>query len=295
MTLRRALLFMPGDSRRKIEKALTLGVDTIIMDLEDGVAHSQKQAARETILAVLTELDFGGTEALIRINPVGAGGLWEADLRQTVAGKPQGYVLPKVETAAQIQQAVQMLTALEAQHNLPPDSLKLIAIIETALGVVNLREIAACGEPRLEALIFGAEDLTGDLGGVRTADGHEIAFARAQVVLYAKAFGLQAVDTLYTSIRDLDGLKRDTLYAIQMGYTGKLAIHPDQVAPIQDAFAPTAEQLAAAVRLIREYESQQAEGAGVFVLDGRMVDMPMVRAAQAVIARAKAAGMLNDP
>lgn len=291
LRLRRALLFMPGDSRRKIEKAAALGVDTIIMDLEDGVAHSQKQAARETILAALRELDFGTSERLIRANPVVDGGLWEDDLRVTIFAEPQGYVLPKVEDPAQIRKAAHFLTALEIAHDLPQGSVKLIAILETALGIVNLREIAGCGEPRLEALIFGAEDLTGDLGAVRTADGHEVAYARAAVVLHAKAFGLGAVDTLHTDIRDTEGLIRETQVAIQMGYTGKLAIHPDQVAPIQNAFAPTPEQLAAALRLIRAYEAQQAVGAGVFVLDGRMVDLPMVRAAQAVIARGRAAGM----
>lgn len=291
MRLRRALLFMPGDSRRKIEKAAALGVDTIIMDLEDGVAHSQKQAARETINAALRELHFGSSERLIRANPVVDDGLWEDDLRATILAEPHGYVLPKVEDPAQIRKAANLLTALEIAHDLPQGSVKLIAILETALGIVNLREIAGCGESRLAALIFGAEDLTGDLGGVRTADGHEVAYARAAVVLHAKAFGLGAVDTLHTDIRDTEGLIRETQFAIQMGYTGKLAIHPDQVAPIQNAFAPTPDQLAAALRLIRAYDAQQAAGAGVFVLDGRMVDMPMVRAAQAVIARARAAGM----
>ncbi len=291
MRLRRALLFMPGDSRRKIEKAVSLNADCIIMDLEDGVAHSQKQVARETIAAALRELAFGHSERLIRINAVNAENTYAADLHATLPALPDGYVLPKVEHAAQLREVDLLLSAQEAKHNLSPGHFALLAIIETALGVVNLREIAACGLPRLQALIFGAEDFVGDLGGVRTESGHEVAFARAQVVLYARAFDLQAVDTLHTNIGDLNGLLRETERAVQMGFSGKLAIHPSQVAPIQNAFAPTEAQLAAALRLVREFHAQQAAGTGAFLLDGRMVDMPMVRAAEAVIARARAAGM----
>jgi citrate lyase beta subunit len=143
----------------------------------------------------------------------------------------------------------------------------------------------------VQGLIFGAEDLTGDLGAVRTIYGHEVAYARAAVVVHAKAFGLQAIDSVYTALDDVDGLTADTRYILEMGYTGKLAVHPRQVAPIQAAFTPGEAEIAAAQRVIDAFNEHQAAGAGVFALDGRMVDMPMVRAAQAVLDRARAAGV----
>ena len=285
MRVRRALLFMPGDDRRKIEKGASLGADAIIMDLEDGVALNRKEAARATIAAALRELDFGRSERLVRINPVGAGSLYLDDLRETYPAQPDGYVIPKVSSAADVQAVADWIAAQGA----PVRPLALLAIIETARGVVNLREIA--GAPGLQGLIFGAEDLTGDLGAVRTIDGHEVAYARAAVVVHAKAFGLQAIDSIYALLEDVDGLAADTRYILEMGYTGKLAIHPRQVAPIQTVFTPTEEEIARARRLIEAFNANQAAGSGVFALDGRMVDMPMVRAAQAVLDRARAAGL----
>ncbi len=285
MRVRRALLFMPGDDRRKIEKGASLGADAIIMDLEDGVALNRKEAARATIAAALRELDFGRSERLVRINPVGAGSLYLDDLRETYPAQPDGYVIPKVSSAADVQAVADWIAAQGA----PARPLALLAIIETARGVVNLREIA--GAPGLQGLIFGAEDLTGDLGAVRTIDGHEVAYARAAVVVHAKAFGLQAIDSIYALLEDVDGLAADTRYILEMGYTGKLAIHPCQVAPIQRVFTPTEEEIARARRLIEAFNANQAVGSGVFALDGRMVDMPMVRAAQAVLDRARAAGL----
>lgn len=289
MSIRRALLFMPGDSRSKIEKGITLGVDSIIMDLEDGVALNNKPAARATIAAALRELDFGRSERLVRINPVG-GGLHIADLEATVSARPDGYVIPKVEDAQQVQVVSAWLSHAETAHGWQPRSIRLIAIVETARGVINLREIAG-SDPRLVALAFGAEDLAGDMGAVRTPEGWEGFYARSAVVLHAKAFGLQAIDTPFVRLDDDAGLEKETRFAAQMGYTGKLAIHPKQIAPINAVFTPTEEEIEAAKRLIHAHDTHQAAGTGVFELDGRMIDMPMIRAAQAVLARARAAGI----
>jgi citrate lyase beta subunit len=290
--IRRALLFMPGDDRRKIEKGAGMGVDSIIMDLEDGVALNNKPAARATIAAALRDLDFGRAERLVRINPVGAG-LDADDLAATLPARPDGYVLPKVESAAQIQTIAAHLDAAEQQHNWPSGSIRLLPIIETALGVVNLRDIAT-SSTRLDALIFGAEDLAGDIGATRTPDGWEVFYARSAVVIHAKAAALQAIDTPFVDLNDLDGLEAETRTAMLMGYSGKLAIHPRQVEPIQRLFSPSEEEIARAQRLIEAHDQQQAAGTGVFQLDGKMVDMPMVRAAQSILARARAAGISLD-
>ncbi len=278
---------MPGDDRRKIEKGAGLSVDSIIMDLEDGVALSSKSAARETIAAALREVDFGRAEKLVRLNPVG-GGLEDDDLKVVLPARPDGLVLPKVESAAQIEALSIRLDDYEAKQGWPSGVIRLLAIIETARGVVNLREIAG-SSPRLDALIFGAEDLAGDIGARRTPDGWEVFYARSAVVIHAKAAGLDAIDTVHVDLNDLDGLTAQTRAALDMGYSGKLAIHPRQVAPIQSVFTPSAEEVARARRLIDAHDAQQAAGRGAFELDGRMVDMPMVRAAQAVLARAELA------
>ncbi len=289
--VRRALLFMPGDDRRKIEKGAGFGVDAVIMDLEDGVALNRKAAARETVVTALREVDFGTTERLVRINPVGS--VFHSDDLSIIAAHPDGIVLPKAESADAIHAVDARLTAAEAEHGWTPGGIALLAIVETARGVVNLKQIAA-SSPRLQALIFGAEDLAGDMGAVRTASGWEGFYARSAVVLHAKAYGLQAIDTPFVHLYDEHALIAETEQALYMGYTGKLAIHPQQVEPIQRTFTPTAEQIAQAQALIAAHAEHQANGTGVFVFAGKMIDMPMIHAAEAVIARAQAAGLMKD-
>ena len=291
--MRRGLLFMPGDERRKIEKGAGLNVDSIIMDLEDGVALNRKVEARETIAKALNEVDFGGSEVLIRTNMVIPGWLFAEDIEATVDAKPDGYVLPKVEDPQQIKWVSEMLSLAEARTGRTRDSIRLLAIIETAKGIVNLKEIAA-SDPRLDALIFGAEDLAGDMGAQRTPEGWEVFYARSAVVTVAKAFNLQAIDTVLIDLTaTAETITRETETALQMGYTGKLAIHPKQVAPIQAVFTPTQRDIDAAQRLIAAHTANQAAGRGVFEYEGRMVDMPMIRAAMTVIARARACGILE--
>lgn len=290
MRARRALLYMPGDDRHKIEKAITLGVDCICMDIEDGVAANRKQAARETITAALRELDFGRAERLVRINPIGSG-LEEDDLNAVLDAHPDGIVIPKVGDPLAVQWVSDRLAEAELEQGRPLEEIAILALIETARGVVNLKEIAA-SSPRLEGLIFGAEDLAGDIGAIRTREGWEIFYARGAVVTHAAAFGLQALDMVYMDLKDIDGLKEECLQAARMAYTGKQAIHPNQIEPIQDAFTPDDEAVARARRVVETAASHQANGRGAFNLDGRMVDAPVVRAAERVLERARAAGKI---
>ena len=287
MHSRRALLFMPGDSERKIVKASTLDVDCIIMDLEDGVAWNKKEAARAITSKALETIDFGPREKVVRINPVGSG-LEEADVKATIVSRPDAYVLPKVETPAQLIWLDKILSNLEQRCEYKPNSVRILALVETALGIMNLREIAQASR-RLDALMFGAEDLIGDIGGVRTRAGQEVHYARSKVVTAAAAFELQAIDMIYVRMRDLKGLKTECQQAVELGYRGKMAIHPNQIPVIQAAFSPPPDQIAAAKRLIEAYESYQASGSGVFTSDGKMVDAPMLRAAEQILARAEAA------
>jgi citrate lyase beta subunit len=287
--LRRSLLFCPATEQAKLEKAAALGADAVIVDLEDGVALSRKSEARVAAARAFRDLDFGRTERLVRVNPRGP--LQEEDVRATagVRRPPDGYVLPKVESAAEVRAFARLLQGAERRTGVRVGALRILALIETALGIVNLVEIAS-SDARLEALIFGAEDLCGDLGAIRTRAGREVAFARSAVVIHAAARRLQAIDTPFVDLLDGEGLIAETREALTLGYSGKLAIHPKQVGPIQETLTPNPEEIDQARRLIEEHERRQAQGAGVFVMDGRMIDMPMVRAARAVLARARAVG-----
>jgi citrate lyase beta subunit len=289
---RRALLYMPGDDWRKINKAIGLGVDSICMDLEDGVALNRKEEARETILRALETLEFRRAERLVRINPVGSG-LEEDDLAAVVPGRPDGVVIPKVGAASDVRQVSARIGDIEDARGWPLGRIRLLAIIETARGVVNLREIAGA-DPRLEALIFGAEDLVGDMGAVRTPEGLEVFYARSAVVVHAAAYGLSAIDIVHMNFQDQESLRREALEGARLGYTGKQIIHPNQVAPTQEAFTPTQEEIDQAHHIVEAHAAHQASGVGAFAMDGRMVDRPVVRAAEQVLARARAAGKLEQ-
>lgn len=289
---RRAVLFMPGDDEHKVAKGAGLGVDSVAMDLEDGVAPRRKEAARESVLRILQDdsVDFGWTERLVRVNAA-ASGLQMDDIDVTVKGRPDGYIIPKVESALDIHIVSQRL--LEAEHALgvEPGSMRLLALIETAMGVVNLREIAGLGDPRLVALMFGAADLAASIGAVRTEGEDEVFYARSAVVTHAAAFDLQAIDTPYFLLNDDVGLRATAMRAMEMGYVGKIAIHPSQVMPIMQVFTPGSEEVDYAEQLIEAYREHVDQSRGVFEFEGKMIDQPMITAAERVLARA---GMLVD-
>jgi citrate lyase beta subunit len=279
---------MPGDDLRKIRKAATLDVDCVCLDMEDGVAANRKAEARQTIAAALREMDFGRAERLARINPVGSG-LETDDLLAALAGRPDGIVIPKVEDAGPILWAAAQIDAAEREQGWPSGGIGLIVLVETALGIVNLRAIASA-HPRLRALIFGAEDLAGDIGAIRTPAAWEVFYARSAVVTHAAAFGLQAIDMVYIDYRDTAGLAQEAAAGARLGYAGKQVIHPSQIEPVQAAFTPDDAAIAYALRVTEAMREHQQEGLGAFSLDGKMIDMPLVKAAERVLARARAAG-----
>ena len=290
MRARRALLYMPGDEMNKIRKATTLGVDCICMDMEDGVAVNRKTVARETIVEALRTLDFGRAERLVRINPVGSG-LEAEDIRAALDGHPDGIVVPKVETKEQIHWASQLIASAEKKNDWPPGEISLIVIVETARAMINLAQIAGA-DSRLQALIFGSEDLAGDIGAVRTREGWEVFYARSAVVTHAAAFGLQAIDQVYLDFQDTEGLVRECQFGVQLGYSGKQIIHPNQVVPVQTSFTPNDEAIAHALSLMEAFQTHQKSGRGAFALEGKMVDAPIIKAAQRVLERARAAGKI---
>jgi len=281
---RRSLLFMPGDSLKKIQKAALWEVDTVIMDLEDGVAQNRKEAACAVVGEALQTLGFGARERLVRLNHISTGRL-STEIDATCVGRPDGYIIPKVEEESDLRATDRLLDATEKRLGLHEGAFRLFAMIETALGIMNLREIARA-TPRLEGLIFGAEDLVGDLGAVRTREAWEIFYARSAVVTAAAAYDLQAFDMVFTDLNDIAGLDAESCVARQLGYTGKTCIHPSQTPVVNAVFSPSDKEIDRAQRLIAAFEGQQAAGAGAFVFEGQMVDMPMLVAARKVLVRA---------
>ena len=286
---RRSLLFMPGDDLRKITKATQLAVDSVILDIEDGVALNHKEAARQVIVQALGDVDFGRRERLIRINPTSSA-LAQADLQATIDSRPDGYVLPKVESPQDVLPVARFLDEAERVRGWPSGGIRLVAMAETALGILNLQGIASASD-RLDALALGGEDLAGDTGAIRTRAGTEILYARSALVMAATAYGLQAIDTVFVDLTDLAGLAEECVFARQLGFVGKMAIHPRQVEVMNRAFSPTDAEVAAARRMVDVFTARQSENVGAFELDGKMVDMPMMRAALSVLARAGSVGV----
>ncbi|MEW6284628.1 MAG: CoA ester lyase [Chloroflexota bacterium] len=288
MHSRRALLYMPGDDRRKIEKATTLGVDCICMDLEDGTALNKKAEARAVIAKAMRELDFGASERCIRINSIGSG-FEKDDLASALAARPDTIVVPKIESAEQVKWVSEQIESFELANNLKLGGIRLLIGVETAKGILNLKEIAEA-DKRLEAIIFGAEDYAASVGARRTKEATEVLYARLAVVAACAANDLQAIDMVYIDFRDLEGLRREAEQGAGFGFSGKQVIHPNQVPVVQEAFTPSDEEIAHAKRIVEAFESSQKEGKGAFALDGKMIDMPLLKNAQKVLERAKAGG-----
>ncbi|WP_436909361.1 HpcH/HpaI aldolase/citrate lyase family protein [Halosimplex marinum] len=280
---RRSVLFAPGDQPDLMRKAPTTGTDAVVFDLEDAVLPAKKADAREAVREVLADLD-ADCEVCVRVRPPGRGAA--DDLDAILAGDARAaldaLVLPKAESADDATD----LADLAAERDADPP---VLALVETAAGVLHAEGIAAA-EPT-DALIFGAEDLAADIGATRTDEGTEVLHAREHAVLAAAAAGVDAVDTMYTDFEDEAGLRAEAEFALELGYDGKLAIHPAQVGPINEAFTPDPERVERAERVLTAKEAADAEGRGVFAVDGEMVDAPLVAQAERVMERARAAGV----
>lgn len=284
----RSWLFVPGDSERKAAKAATSGADALIFDLEDSVAPSRKPFARSAVAALLTQRTGGAAPQLwVRINALDTA---EAlpDLVAIVGGRPDGIMLPKAEGPGDIAQAGHYLQALEQREGVPAGEIRILPLAtETARAPFALGEYAKTPLPRLAGLTWGAEDLSAALGASTNKDASgDWAFTyrlvRSLCLMAARAAGVPAVETLYADFRDADGLRARTAAARCEGFMGMLAIHPDQVAIINEGFLPTAEEVAFARRVVAAFDAQP--GAGTIGLDGKMLDAPHLDQARQVLA-----------
>jgi len=288
----RSLLFVPGDSERKLTKALGSGADVTIVDLEDSVAAANKATARETAAAFIRALPGDRSAKVhVRINELGSG-LVRDDLAAVLAGRPDAVMLPKCNSGADVTELAAMLRVAEAEHGIDDGATRIVALItETASGTLAAGSYSD-PHPRLSGLSWGAEDLSAAIGAstARDADGRYtdvFRFARTMTILASSAAGVAAIDTVYVDFRDASGLRRECLEAARDGFTAKLAIHPDQVAIINETFTPSAEAVAEARAIVQAFAD--AGNPGVVGLGGKMYDRPHLRRAERLLARAAAA------
>ncbi|MGI9376947.1 MAG: HpcH/HpaI aldolase/citrate lyase family protein [Tsuneonella suprasediminis] len=282
----RSFLFIPGDSEKKLAKVAGCGADAVILDLEDAVAPSAKNAARELVAAFLRDFDRdapGAPQLWVRVNPLDTG-MTEGDLAAVVPGAPHGIVQPKTNGADCVAKLSGLLDHMELAHGIAPGSIRIVPVAtETAIAPFRLSEYATADLPRLAGLTWGAEDLAAALGATGNRDvngewGFTYKLVRSLTLMAAHAAGVPAIETLHADFRDEDGLRASSRAARAEGFSGRLAIHPAQVAPINESFTPSDEEVAFAQRIVDAFAANP--DVGTVGIDGKMVDIPHLKAAR---------------
>ncbi|SDY61929.1 citrate lyase subunit beta / citryl-CoA lyase [Proteiniborus ethanoligenes] len=286
---RRTMLFIPGNNPNMIQNAGILGADSIILDLEDAVSITEKDAARLLVKNALEDLDFYGTEIVVRINPLSSD-FGIKDIEEIARVQPDALMVTKA-TEEDVQKSCEMLTKIEKEQGFELGNIKLFPLIETAYGLENVYNIIKSSE-RVIGVLLGAEDLTADLGVKRTAGGKEIFYARSKIAVTCKACRIDAIDTPFADMNDREGFIKDIFTAKSLGMTGKAAINPRQIDTIHEIFAPSEDEIKYAQAVINAMKEAEKQGKGVFSLDGKMVDAPIIMRAQNVLKKAKLAGLV---
>lgn len=282
MELLRSLIFVPGNRANMLERALNFDADIIMVDLEDSVPPGEKVAARGVAAEWIPRLRQAGQRVMVRLNSLDTG-LTRDELAAVISPALYGVSVGKTESAADLRQIEGIISPLEIGANLEAGHVNLIPWIESAKAIVNVNEMAVA-LVRTVAIAFGAEDYTNDMGIQRTDDGEEVYHARSAVAIAARAAGIASLDSPYVAFRDPEGLRKDAGVARQMGYTGKFAIHPAQVETINEVFSPNPDDVAYARRVMEAWREAEANGRGSLSLDDKMVDVPVVKRAQNLLA-----------
>jgi len=275
------MLYIPGNNPAMIQQGGIYGADSILLDLEDAVALNQKDAARTLVRNMMKVIDFYDTEVCVRINhlstPFGM-----ADLEEIVPLQPSAIRYPKTESPEEVAELLKIIEKIEDRHGLPHNKMTLHAMIETAMGVQNVFNIASMFS-RVDAITIGGQDLTADMNIIYTPDGLGIDFARKRIVMAAKAGHIDVIDTVFPDVNDEEGLRRETEYAKKIGFTGKAVINPRQIDIIHEVFTPTEDEIRKAYRIVKEFRTNSAAGIGVFAIDGKMIDAPVVSRAEYIL------------
>ena len=287
--MRRSMLFLPGNNPNMLINGNCLGSDAVIFDLEDAVSPAEKDAARILVRNTMRYMDFTGCEIIVRINSIDTP-YWKQDLDAIMPEKPALILLPKTGTAQDALEADAYMTQVEEKLGFAPNTVGLMPLIETAMGVENAFAIASSTK-RIQALFLGAEDLTADLQCKRTKEGKEIEYARTRLVVAARAAGVDVYDTPFTDVNDDEGIVKDAEYAKALGFTGKSSISPRHVEVINSVFSPTQKDVDYAYEVMEAIALAKAQGKGAIALHGKMIDAPIVTRAQRTIDMAEALGM----
>lgn len=288
MKLRRTMLYVPGNNAAMVKDAHIYRSDAIMFDLEDAIAVEEKDSARFLVYHALRNLNYEGMETVVRINgldtPYG-----RDDIAAMVNAKPNLIRIPKADRAEDVQDVEALVAEEERAAGLEEGTIGLMAAIESPLGVLNSYEIATSSK-RLIGIAFGAEDFVTNMKTTRSKAGIELLFARSHIVASARAAGIYALDTIFSDLDDEDGLVHEVEVAKQLGFDGKSIISPRQIAPVHRVFQPTDAEIEAAKRVMRAVAEARRINSGVFTVDGKMIDKPIIERAERVIELARAAG-----
>jgi citrate lyase subunit beta / citryl-CoA lyase len=287
MTILRSLLFVPGNKESMLQKALGLRPDAFVPDMEDSVPTAEKANARETIRSWLPQLCGTGVPVIPRVNSRDTEWLAD-DLTAVVTPGIFGVSIGKIRTPGDISAISQIIGTLERGAGIEAGRLRLLPWIETAEAIVNCDAICRASE-RIVAVAFGGEDFTNDMGVERLEDESQVAYARQKLCVTSRAAHLLALDTPYFKLRDVDGLKANSLRAKSIGFKGRFAIHPEQIDALNECFSPSAEEIAHAERVVAAFEEAERRGRGSTSLDGWVIDVPVVKRARALLELARRA------
>ena len=286
--IRRTMMFMPGNKPKMLNNGASYGASCLILDLEDAIAVTQKDAARNLVAFALRELDFP-CEIAIRPNhmstPFGLD-----DLKVVLPAKPDIIRLPKVESAEEIKVVSNMIDEVEAKEGFTPGTIKMMAAIETVKGMRQAYSIATAS-PRMVALAIGGEDYITDLQTQRTESGIELFYARSQLLAAAREAGIQAIDTVYANINNLEGFREEVTRIRDMGFDGKSVVHPSQIEIVNEIFTPSDDMIRHSLKVVSAAKEAADKGIGVITVNGKMIDGPLITRAERVIAQALASNV----
>ena len=290
--LRRTMLFVPGSNAGMIKDAGIYGADSLMFDLEDAVAISEKDSARLLVYNAVKTLDYGKTEIVVRINPLSSP-YGRDDIEAMVRAGVDVIRLPKTETKEDIEDVEAVIEEVEKKIGREVGSTKMMAAVEGALGVVNAYSIATASS-RLIGIALGAEDYVTNMKTKRYPDGMELLGARTQLIIAARAAGIYALDTVYSNVDNEEGFRREVELIKQLGFDGKSVINPRQIKPVHEIYSPTEMEIKKSIDIVTAAKEAEKQGLGVISLNGKMIDKPIIDRASRVLQLAKAVGLYKE-